>query len=170
MSLVARLFAGCFLIATLIAPASASVIYDLALTPTSGSISGTGVLTLDTPVSSSGQVDVSLSDVTSITFNIGGENFGTNYSTYSLLAVQFLNGSIRDITFSSAVNGNEISLMTTGGYVFTDQVNSTRSLGTITSELVPGVPEPATWAMMILGFCGVGAMTYRRRKTAALAG
>ena len=26
------------------------------------------------------------------------------------------------------------------------------------------VPEPSTWAMMILGFAGIGAMTYRRRK------
>jgi hypothetical protein len=31
------------------------------------------------------------------------------------------------------------------------------------------VPEPSTWAMMILGFVGIGAMTYRRRKGAMLA-
>ena len=29
---------------------------------------------------------------------------------------------------------------------------------------VGAVPEPSTWAMMILGFVGIGAMTYRRRK------
>jgi hypothetical protein len=34
---------------------------------------------------------------------------------------------------------------------------------------VAAVPEPSTWAMMILGFVGVGAMTYRRRKNAVLA-
>jgi PEP-CTERM motif len=28
---------------------------------------------------------------------------------------------------------------------------------------MPAVPEPSTWAMMILGFVGVGFMTYRRR-------
>jgi hypothetical protein len=28
---------------------------------------------------------------------------------------------------------------------------------------VAGVPEPSTWAMMILGFAGVGFMAYRRR-------
>jgi outer membrane lipase/esterase len=32
-----------------------------------------------------------------------------------------------------------------------------------------GTPEPSTWAMMILGFVGVGAMAYRRRKNATLA-
>jgi hypothetical protein len=31
------------------------------------------------------------------------------------------------------------------------------------------VPESSTWAMMILGFAGIGAMTYRRRKSAMLA-
>jgi hypothetical protein len=29
--------------------------------------------------------------------------------------------------------------------------------------LAPPVPEPATWAMMVLGFAGVGFMAYRRR-------
>jgi hypothetical protein len=28
--------------------------------------------------------------------------------------------------------------------------------------LIAGVPEPSTWAMLILGFCGVGFMAYRR--------
>jgi hypothetical protein len=32
-------------------------------------------------------------------------------------------------------------------------------------EIAAAVPEPSTWAMMILGFAGVGAMTYRRRTT-----
>jgi hypothetical protein len=29
---------------------------------------------------------------------------------------------------------------------------------------VEAVPEPSTWAMMILGFAGIGAVTYRRRR------
>jgi hypothetical protein len=33
---------------------------------------------------------------------------------------------------------------------------------------IAAVPEPSTWAMMILGFAGVGYMMYRRRKPAAL--
>jgi hypothetical protein len=32
-----------------------------------------------------------------------------------------------------------------------------------------GVPEPSTWAMIILGFCGVGFMAYRRRNSEMLA-
>jgi hypothetical protein len=37
------------------------------------------------------------------------------------------------------------------------------------ASVVLGVPEPSTWAMMILGFAGIGGMTYRRRKSAAIA-
>jgi hypothetical protein len=34
-------------------------------------------------------------------------------------------------------------------------------------DAVAAVPEPSTWAMMILGFCGVGFLTYRRRNQAS---
>jgi hypothetical protein len=33
------------------------------------------------------------------------------------------------------------------------------------SAVMTPVPEPSTWAMMILGFCGLGFMAYRRRGT-----
>jgi hypothetical protein len=33
-------------------------------------------------------------------------------------------------------------------------------------EIAAAVPEPSTWAMMILGFCGLGFMTYRRKNSA----
>jgi hypothetical protein len=34
-------------------------------------------------------------------------------------------------------------------------------------QYVALVPEPSTWAMMILGFAGVGFMAYRRRNQSA---
>ena len=36
-------------------------------------------------------------------------------------------------------------------------------------QLSSTIPEPSTWAMLILGFAGVGYMAYRRRSPAALA-
>jgi PEP-CTERM motif len=34
--------------------------------------------------------------------------------------------------------------------------------------VAPAVPEPSTWAMMILGFAGIGFMAYRRKSKPAL--
>jgi hypothetical protein len=38
----------------------------------------------------------------------------------------------------------------------------------ITPPVTPGVPEPSTWAMIILGFAGLGFMGYRRKDKMAL--
>ncbi|SDJ63069.1 MULTISPECIES: PEP-CTERM sorting domain-containing protein [Bradyrhizobium] len=38
----------------------------------------------------------------------------------------------------------------------------------ISATLVTAVPEPSTWAMIILGFAGMGFMTYHRRAKPAL--
>jgi hypothetical protein len=35
-------------------------------------------------------------------------------------------------------------------------------------SFIPGVPEPATWAMMLLGFGAIGCMMRARRKQEAL--
>jgi hypothetical protein len=37
----------------------------------------------------------------------------------------------------------------------------------VTSQIPSGVPEPSTWAMMLLGFAGVGFMAYRRNSKPA---
>ena len=39
----------------------------------------------------------------------------------------------------------------------------------VVSFQVSAVPEPATWAMMLLGFAGIGFLTYRRKSKLALA-
>jgi PEP-CTERM motif len=40
------------------------------------------------------------------------------------------------------------------------------SPGVVNAAAAPAVPEASTWAMMILGFAGIGTMAYRRRKHA----
>ena len=35
---------------------------------------------------------------------------------------------------------------------------------------ISGVPEPSTWAMMLLGFAGLGFAGYRASRKAALSG
>jgi hypothetical protein len=40
---------------------------------------------------------------------------------------------------------------------------------TVSSPIIAGaVPEPSTWAMLLLGFIGIGSMAYRRRSKPAL--
>jgi len=41
-------------------------------------------------------------------------------------------------------------------------------LDDVSVDAVAAVPEPSTWAMMILGFGGVGFMAYRRKSKPAL--
>jgi hypothetical protein len=38
----------------------------------------------------------------------------------------------------------------------------------VVAPAVPAIPEPSTWAMMILGFAGIGFMAYRRKSKPAL--
>ena len=43
------------------------------------------------------------------------------------------------------------------------------SIQTLTvTDVASAVPESSTWAMMILGFCGVGFMSYRKRRSTQL--
>ncbi len=51
-----------------------------------------------------------------------------------------------------------------GGFNNIDDIAPLSGPGSITG----GVPEPSTWAMMILGFAGVGFMAYRRKSKPAL--
>ena len=39
---------------------------------------------------------------------------------------------------------------------------------TLESLTIASVPEPSTWAMMILGFCGLGFLAYRRKSKSEL--
>ena len=37
-----------------------------------------------------------------------------------------------------------------------------------TAPITPSVPEPSTWAMLLLGFAGIGFMAYRRKSKSVL--
>ena len=60
----------------------------------------------------------------------------------------FGKSSVKDVTLSASTNSFEL-----------DNVSFVASQGGNT----PGVPESSTWAMMILGFLGLGFISYRRR-------
>lgn len=106
--------------------------------------------------------------VTSFTFLLGSPD-----STNTILVL--LNDGMFAHAFSLAdlgiapITGNQqyaeyVSFFTTGSTVI-DAVrfNSSTDALEVSNFSIAAVPEPSTWAMMILGFCGLGFLANRRR-------
>lgn len=66
-------------------------------------------------------------------------------------------------TGGSGYNSNPGYRTSYSAYIY-DHFDGSNPTYTNYAFLVTGVPEPSTWAMMILGFSGVGFIAYRRRK------
>jgi hypothetical protein len=85
-----------------------------------------------------------------------------NIFTAPLAPDTFTNFTVGGMAGAQAV-GDLFIILGSGGFEGqTNQINWD-------NVVLTAVPEPSTWAMMVLGFAGVGFMTYRRRKVAALA-
>jgi PEP-CTERM motif len=66
--------------------------------------------------------------------------------------------------FNPYINHTGTFTLVCSGCSITDTIsNVSLSFGTEGFVVTPGVPEPSTWAMVILGFVGVGFMAYRRK-------
>jgi hypothetical protein len=59
--------------------------------------------------------------------------------------------------------------LTPGTYTYTWGTGPDADSLVVNIGTVSPVPEASTWAMMLLGFAGIGFMAYRKRKSAALA-
>jgi PEP-CTERM motif len=154
-----------------IAPASAGVeIFDFTLT---------GVAALGQPagVSGSGQITGTLETdgsvlVTGITGTVDG------------LSIAGLSHSLGEDqlifpTSTEVVDGNGLGFRLSNNVTvaifednftlpageYADVTSEANGFGSFT--LTAAVPEPSTWAMMILGFCGLGFMAYRRKQNGA---
>jgi hypothetical protein len=86
-------------------------------------------------------------NITSIVNPFGGEGIGASGPSSSGFIYFIQNGA----------NAGQPGL----NFTFTP-LGGTTTNGTV-SAVVEAVPEPSTWAMMILGFVGVGFMAYRRK-------
>jgi hypothetical protein len=69
--------------------------------------------------------------------------------------------------------GGKGSLGAVAGVSFTEFTDEAPVVTLVSSSITgdpiaSGVPEPSTWAMMVLGFFGVGYMAYRRKSKPAL--
>jgi hypothetical protein len=155
--------------------AHASVMYDLTLTATSGgSTNGNGTFTISAaPLTGVNQVSNYFQTPQSgsgtllgLSVMIGGDTFTlAQKNNNSNPLVQFTSGALDDITYAGvAANGD--SLMMTSQFVFFVNTSRTQEFGKFSAvlDVAPAVPEPSTWAMVILGFVGVGFIAYRRKQ------
>lgn len=119
------------------------------------------------------------SEVAAFTLNIqqrtnsaGDIIFSLLQSTLDAIGPLTVNGvTISDFEFHLANGTNGTYDPLTGRWDNPDPSNnngSRTSVMYITADFTAAVPEASTWAMMILGFAGVGFMAYRRRNQASL--
>jgi hypothetical protein len=80
---------------------------------------------------------------------------GTFSQTFDLATPLLL---VNGITEAQFIAGLEAGL----GYVNIHDANFPG--GEIRGQLIPTVPEPSTWAMLLLGFAGIAAVGFRKRR------
>ncbi|MFD1786959.1 FxDxF family PEP-CTERM protein [Sphingomonas floccifaciens] len=110
-------------------------------------------------------------------FTLASADIGSNYTGNNLAAnIDFTRVTLNGVNFTTLATGqqefrNLLNQALTAGGTNTLFVSGTSGgnaafAGTLSFAGTSAVPEPATWAMMLIGFGGVGA-SMRRRKQAA---
>jgi len=148
-------------------PAEA-VVYNLTLDPVFG-LGGTGTLEVINPPVNGGVVTPNAAVVPVFEISIGSSVFDL---ADDLALITFVGGNLFNINL---LTNNPAFLALGGGFLFDqlgfvyDGPGREGGVGVI-NVAVAAVPEASTWAMMILGFAGVGFIAYRRsRKDQGLA-
>jgi hypothetical protein len=187
------MLAAAFIFSTaLVETASASITYDLTLGPSAvGTITtdgSTGVLQtaniLDFNITLTGLGTVillgPLSGANYVQFGTDNQNNSLAFTaTPTSLFFDFaavggtphliFQGNNGFICFNGAAgncSGSPGSLAIYAGGPLVTPINANIEIATV--AVAGAVPEPSTWAMMILGFAGVGFMAYRRKSKVAL--
>jgi PEP-CTERM motif len=146
-------------------PAQADV-YNYSVTGTyaGGTLSGTLTFDASTGLVTSADIDASsIGTFNSVTLS---EPFPPNTADY---LVNIGGGTPQGLglildTVASLSSGQTTTIDSSSG--FTQPPYDQPFSGTLT--IAAAVPEPSTWAMMILGFAGLGFLAYRRKSKPAL--
>jgi hypothetical protein len=162
-----------------VAPASASM-YAFQFSGNSlfgnRTIEGTGVFTTsDVGVTVPGDNDLGYK-ILSVSGEVNGSMItapanANGYGYYFLTGPSFLDGTGSRFFTASGLDVDFFNQSSNGRYrvnTFGTGGGFTGFVDTSFAPVVAAVPEPSTWAMMILGFAGVGFMAYRRKSRPAL--
>jgi hypothetical protein len=163
---------GAVIAATSAVPASAAQFtFDFATTSVifGSPVSGSGVFTTsDTPMTIGGQTAFAVTSIAG-TFNgspITGPTL-SSFGNYFTTGPTFVDGS--GIRFNTSTTTNVTLFYDSNARSY--RVNAINqggsSLVRATSAAVGAVPEPTTWALMLVGFGAIG-MAMRRRKVRAM--
>ena len=106
-----------------------------------------------------------------------GDQFGVTGSALGSPVILVPSGYDGSTSLSGSSTFNNTTLaelgLTPGTYVYTWEPAAVPGAlaqdGNVTVNVLSGVPEPSTWAMMALGFAGIGLLAYRKRGTLAAA-
>ena len=137
-------------------------------------VPGDGAFNGTSPVLSSQQQDFGVANIL-ITLAAPVNAFALNFDTFYGADVTFTLSNGEELTLGSG--GNAYDLQGFFGVVDTNPFNTillTSSDAVLNinalklGAAVAPIPEPATWAMLILGFAGIGVLAYRRRRNDAL--
>jgi hypothetical protein len=171
--------------------ASASTI-DYSVDLVSGTTSVVGDITTDGHTGTLGQVDITGYDIVisnsagsqtltaaSNGLNVTGSdltatasglfyNFSSSNNGSFFFVQNFAGGLLCFNNSAYTCNGGSFSAVdvTAGNTASFIHESGNVEIGAV--AVVAGVPEPSTWAMMLLGFAGIGFMTYRRQSRPTL--
>ena len=90
--------------------------------------------------------------------------FPTGLRAFDRFGVAFTTAGGTFNIFDGIADGGTTNTATPYGLIVAATGAETFGTGTLT----PAVPEPSTWAMLILGFAGIGFVAYRRKSKPTL--
>jgi hypothetical protein len=154
--------------------AASAAVYTFSFTPSQqligGPVSGSGTFTTsDTSMQVGGQTAFEILSISGTVngFQILAPTNASGYGNYFTTGASFLDGT--GVTFFTAgSNGqNKVTFFnqsSNGLYRVNTFSPGASEFVNASSTLVAGVPEPSTWAMMILGFASIGLLYCRRNQ------
>jgi hypothetical protein len=161
-------------------PASAAVVqYTITFNDPDGAgpkTGGSGILTLNETVAGNLNQDAPTPGE-SLVGTVNGFSFSINSSNFFQWHINLGGGTFYNLGLSSGVNFSVPDMfyldLYGGGHYDVQQTwkpavigNGTYTIGQGT-EVTAAVPEPSTWAMIVLGFAGVGLLAYRGKSKSA---